>query len=142
MSDPIIKESYLLEQAAKIVTPLLLVLSIFVLYRGHNEPGGGFIGGLMAASAIGFYSIAFGPARTRAVIPWKPHRWMALGVLLSLLSGLWGWLYDKPFLSGLWRKLPSETFGTKLGTPLLFDLGVYITVIGVTVSMLLVFEED
>lgn len=137
MSVPIVKESFLLELAARYLTPLLVGLSLVVLYRGHNAPGGGFIGGLMAASAIGFYSIAFGPAKTREILPWKPHRLMAVGVLVSLIAGVWGWFYNKPFLSGLWGD-----FGIKLGTPLLFDLGVYITVIGVTVSMLLVFEED
>lgn len=140
MSEPVVKESYLLELAARFLMPILLLLSLVVLYRGHNAPGGGFIGGLMAASALGFYSIAFGPAKTRDLIPGKPHRWMAAGVLISLIAGMMAWFQDKPFLTGLWTKLPVVEI--KLGTPLLFDLGVYITVIGVTVSMLLVFEED
>jgi multisubunit Na+/H+ antiporter MnhB subunit len=142
MSEPVVKDSFLLEQAAKILTPLIVILSLWVLYRGHNEPGGGFIGGLMAASAIGFWSIAFGPERTRQIFPWKPHRWMSVGVAVSLIAGIWSWFVGDAFLTGQWTTFPHPEFGIKVGTPLLFDIGVYITVISVTVSMLLVFEED
>ncbi len=136
------KESYLLELAARRLTPLLLLCSIWALYRGHNAPGGGFIGGLLAASALGFYSMSFGPAATRNYMKVHPHKLMGFGLILALAAGIPGFLYGKAFLSGLWTELPLLGSSIKLGTPLLFDLGVYFTVIGVTVSMLLDLEED
>ena len=134
--------SYLLELAASRLTPLLLLVSLWVLYRGHNAPGGGFIGGLVAASAISLYSFAFGPGPTRAYLRLAPERIMGFGVALALGSGLLAWAAGAPFLSGLWTQLPLGRDGIKLGTPLLFDVGVYFTVIGVTTTILLAFEED
>lgn len=134
--------SYLLEVAAKRLTPLLLILSLWVFYRGHNEPGGGFIGGLLAAGAIGLYAMGCGPAAARAYLRVPPERLAGVGVLTAALAGLLAWSADKPFLSGLWTKLPLGFTSIKLGTPLLFDLGVYLTVIGVTVSFFLNLEEE
>ena len=135
------KASYLLEIATRRLTPLLLLFSLWALLRGHNAPGGGFIGGLMAASAFGFYSISFGPTATRNYLRVDPFMLIGAGVATSLFSGLLAWFFGKPFLTGLWTKL-DWAGGLKLGTPLLFDVGVYLTVIGVTVSLLLHLEED
>ena len=133
--------SFLLELAVKRLTPLLMLLSLWVLYRGHHLPGGGFIGGLMAACALSLYSLGFGPAATRAYLRVDPQRLMGIGVALSLLAGLLAMAAGKNFLTGLWIEIPLPGEDLKLGTPLLFDAGVYLTVIGVTVSILLALEE-
>ena len=133
-----LKASYLLELAARRQTPVLLVLSLWVLYRGHNEPGGGFIGGLLAAGGLGFYTLAMGSEATRKYMRIHPNQLIGIGCMLALLAGLIGWMNGYPFMTGLWTELP--IIG-KVGTPLLFDIGVYFTVIGVTVSMLHAFEE-
>ena len=132
------KASILLELAARRQAPVLLLVSVLVLFRGHNHPGGGFIGGLLAAGGLGFYSLALGPQATREYMRIDPIRLIGIGCLLALSAGLIGWLGGVPFLTGMWTGLP--LIG-KVGTPLLFDIGVYLTVIGATVSMLHAFEE-
>ncbi|MDJ0836776.1 MAG: MnhB domain-containing protein [Acidobacteriota bacterium] len=132
------KPSLLLEMAARRQTPVLLIVSLWVLFRGHNHPGGGFIGGLLAAGGLGFYSLTYGPKATRRYMRIDPIRLIGIGCLTALGAGLMGWLGGLPFLTGIWTDLP--LIG-KVGTPLLFDIGVYLTVIGAAVSMLHAFEE-
>ena len=136
------QQSFLLEMAVRRLTPLLLLVSLWVFYRGHNAPGGGFIGGLLAAGALGLYSIGFGPTATRAYMRVHPATLMGAGVLVALTAGCLGLVSGQPFLTGLWTSLPLPGGSLKLGTPMLFDLGVYLTVIGVTVAILLALEED
>jgi multicomponent Na+:H+ antiporter subunit B len=122
--------------------PLLLIFSIFLFLRGHNQPGGGFAGGLMAAAPFALYSIAFGAAEARRVLQIKPRYLIGAGLLTSLISGMIGILNGRPFLTGMWDEyvLPNNTI-LKIGTPLLFDLGVYLVVIGVTLTIIFALEE-
>jgi len=126
------KDSFILSRAGRLLFPLLLLLSLLVLYRGHNLPGGGFIGGLLAAASFLLVGLGDGmaEARRRGRIP--PAVLMGVGLGVAVISGLFGMLGGAPFLTGLW--LPSFSLpllGTiHLGTPLLFDVGVYLTVIG------------
>lgn len=128
--------SILLNTATRYVGPLLLMLSLILLYRGHNLPGGGFIGGLMAASSFILLAYARGWAETEERLPWDPMVVMASGLVLAMLSGLPGILSGGVFMEGLWLpffKVP--LLGkVKLGTPLLFDIGVYLAVIGFTLK--------
>ncbi len=87
--------------------PLLLwmpvVVSLYVLVRGHNDPGGGFIGGLLAAGGVLFYAIARGTDEARRTLRLPPIAWCALGVLLAAASGLPSLLDPAmPFLTHLW----------------------------------------
>jgi len=133
--------SLILKTAARILTPLLLLFSLFLLLRGHNEPGGGFVGGLVAASALALHAIARGVGSTRSFVPLQPVRLIALGLLLAGSSGLAAWSWGEPFLTGLW--LPQAIPGVgKLGTPVLFDVGVYLLVIGVLAKVFFVLWED
>ena len=74
--------------AARLLMPLLLLFSVFLLLRGHNEPGGGFVGGLVAAAAFALYGIAFGVQRARQALLVKPMTLLGVGLLIALLSGL------------------------------------------------------
>lgn len=125
-------EAFVLSRAARMLFPWLIALSLIVLYRGHNLPGGGFIGGLLAATA--YILIGFGDsmAAARRRLRIDPVVLMAVGLAVSIISGLFGMLGGEPFLTGEW--LPDFTLPLlgkmHLGTPLLFDLGVFLVVIG------------
>jgi len=135
------QRSILLSVAARYLMPLMLVFSVFLLIRGHNEVGGGFAGGLVAASALMLYGIANSPAELRKMLPVEPHQLIGGGLLAALLSGAIPMMVGMPFMTGLWLKTPLPVIG-KLGTPLLFDTGVYLVVIGVVVWILLTLAED
>ncbi len=133
--------SILLSAAARYLMPLMLVFSVFLLIRGHNEVGGGFVGGLVATSALMLYAIALSPAALRKLLPVEPHVLVSAGLISALISGLIPLLAGQPFMTGLWLKNPIPVIG-KVGTPLLFDTGVYLVVIGVVTWILLTLAEE
>ncbi len=131
----------ILRIAARHLKPFLLLLSLLVFYRGHNEPGGGFIGGLLAGMALVLYAGAYGVEKARALRLAKPLFFMGLGIGLALLSTLPGYFAKGQFMAAVWWELASLKI--KLGTPLLFDLGVYFTVAGMLVKVIFsMMEED
>ena len=120
---------------AKPVWILLLAISLFVLVRGHNEPGGGFIGGLLAASGILVYALAFSPQAARDRLFLRPQVFLGAGILTAAFSGLFGLFRGQAFLTGqAWIEIPMVG---KLGSVLLFDLGVYLVVFGAAVQLML-----
>ncbi len=133
--------SLILATVSRPLTALLLVFSIFLLLRGHNLPGGGFAGGLVAASAFVLHGLAAGFPAARRMLWFDPRTIMALGLLVAAASGFLGFFYDLPFLTGLWDKTPLPVVG-KLGTPLLFDTGVYLLVLGMTCLVVFALGED
>lgn len=126
----------ILSIAARYLAIILILLSVMVLYRGHNLPGGGFIGGLMAAAGVLVHALANGWQVTSKAIRFDPLRIMVLGLLVAGGSGLCGMFAGEPFLTGLWGPTWYVPLlgKVKLGTPLLFDVGVYLTVIGFTLK--------
>ena len=88
--------------AARLLMPLLLLFSVFLLLRGHNEPGGGFVGGLVAAAAFALYAIAFGVQRARQALLVRPLTLLGAGLSIALLSGVPAVLRGQPFLTALW----------------------------------------
>jgi len=135
------QRSIVLSFAARYLMPLMLVFSVFLLIRGHNEIGGGFAGGLVATSALMLYGIALSPAALRKLLPVEPRLLISIGLLSAFSSGVIPMLAGKPFMTGLWLKSPIPVIG-KVGTPLLFDTGVYLVVIGVVVWILLTLAEE
>ncbi len=132
--------SVLLRQAILPLSGLLALVSLMLLWRGHNLPGGGFIGGLVAASATVLLALAFGVARARSVLRVSPVVMLAAGLALAAGAGVIGLVQGEPFLTGNWI-FPG---GLPLGTPLLFDVGVFLTVLGAVLHMLLplIGQED
>lgn len=128
--------STLLIIASRYISPLLLMLSLIVLYRGHNLTGGGFIGGLIAAASVLLLAIAEGWDKTESRLPLQPMTLMTIGLAIAGVGGFIGIAYGGAFMQGIWLpffELP--LLGkVKLGTPLLFDIGVYLVVIGFTLK--------
>ena len=117
--------------------PLLLLFSVFLLLRGHNEPGGGFVGGLVAAAAFALYAIAFGVQRARQALLVQPMTLLGAGLLIALFSGLPAVLRRQPFLTAVW--VPGSL---PLGTPAVFDVGVFLVVAGVVLMMIFSLAEE
>lgn len=127
--------------AAPLITALMLLFSLFVLLRGHNEPGGGFIGGLIAACGFAIYGMAFGIQAVRRAMFVHPLSLSGFGLLLSTLSGFVSLFTGTPFMTGLWVEIP--VFGTTiaLSTVMSFDCGVYCVVVGAISSIALSLGE-
>jgi multicomponent Na+:H+ antiporter subunit B len=119
--------------AAPAIVALMLVFSVFVLLRGHNDPGGGFIGGLIAAAAILVYALAGGVARVRRALRLHPITFAGSGLVIAGLSGLPSYLRDMPYLTGLWVFGDLGGAEVSISTTTVFDIGVYLVVFG-TVS--------
>lgn len=136
-------DSLILRAAARFLLPLVVLFSIFLLFRGHHEPGGGFVGGLMAAAAIALYAIALDVPAARDIVRLDTDRLIGLGLLTALGSGLVAPLTGEPFLTGKWRTMVIPGLGRlELGTPLLFDAGVYLVVVGVTLLIIFSLLEE
>lgn len=133
--------SVILATVSRLLTGLLLVFSVFLLLRGHNLPGGGFAGGLVASCAFVLHALANGFPSARQLLGIYPRLVMGAGLAIAALSGVVGILAGRPFLTGLWDKTPLPVIG-KLGTPLFFDIGVYFTVLGVTCLIVFSLGEE
>lgn len=127
---------------APLLVVVMLVFSVFITLRGHNQPGGGFIGGLVAASAIAIYGMAAGPKATRKAMKVDPMAIAGFGVVLAACSGLLSLPLNLPFLTGLWTELHLGSTEVALSTPMFFDLGVYAVVMGTISAIALALEDS
>jgi multicomponent Na+:H+ antiporter subunit B len=133
--------SPILQTATRVLMPLLLLFAVFLLLRGHNEPGGGFVGGLVAAVSFVLYSIAFGVDAARRALLVKPSMLLGIGLLVALASGLPGVADGRPFMSAVWTTVGSGPGMFVVGTPMVFDVGVFLAVIGVVVTIVFTLAE-
>jgi multicomponent Na+:H+ antiporter subunit B len=125
--------STILQIASKYLRGLLLIFAALALFRGHNHPGGGFIGGLMAGLALVYEGLAFNTFQVKQRLEDKPERFVAVGLLILLLSFFPSVLLGYELMTGVWIRIPLPGVPEiKLGTPFLFDVGVFFAVIGVT----------
>lgn len=179
-------KTVILATAIRILVPVFQIFSIYILIRGHNHPGGGFIGGLVGSIALIFYVMAYGPKQEVQILfefdrlknrnilyhirarrhfhivrlntarrqkadgekYWQhglfrvePMLLMATGLFLATTSGLFGFFYAEPYMSGLWSDFYLPIIG-KLGTPILFDTGVYLLVMGIVLKISFVLSEE
>ncbi|SON54854.1 Na(+)/H(+) antiporter subunit B [Hartmannibacter diazotrophicus] len=135
-------KSVIFKTIAPYLTALMLLFSVFILLRGHNDPGGGFIGGLVAASAFAIYGLSNGVATVRVAIYFHPMTIAGAGLVLATVSGLISVFADDPFMTSQW--VFPVIFGSEvaLSTPMLFDTGVYLVVTGAITSIALCLEEQ
>ena len=123
-------KSLILQISVKVLFPLIIIASVLSLFRGHHEPGGGFIGGLVAASAFTLLTLAMGSKNTESRMRIKPMMLMTMGLIVAFLSAVLPVFLGYGFMEGLWLEFYLPVIG-RPGTPLLFDVGVYLVVIGV-----------
>lgn len=130
--------SIILKSLARLLLPFILILSALMLLKGHNYPGGGFIAGLIAASAYILYAFAYGAELSRAKLRYNPYLLIASGLGVSWISSFLPLFLGQPILTGLWI----FPLGLALGTPLLFDLGVLLVVLGVASMIVFAIMEQ
>lgn len=128
--------------AAPLIVATMLVFSFYVCLRGHNEPGGGFIGGLIAAASIAVFGMAAGVPEVRRALKVDPMAIAGFGVVLAGLSGLLSLLTQSPYMTSIWLYLELGNTTVPLSTPLFFDLGVYFVVFGTLSAIALALESD
>ncbi len=134
-------EPMLLRRVARLVLPIALVLSVYIYWRGHNLPGGGFIAGLVTAVALVLQYMALGQVRAESLLHGAAGRrfmrWIGIGLGIAWLTGVGAFFFGRPFLTSAHGHPTVPVLGElPLATAALFDLGVYITVVGATMLML------
>lgn len=133
----------ILRTLSKAVIFIILTFSLFLLLSGHNEPGGGFIGGLLTASAFVLLTMSFGLRMMKDAFPFDFRKVTAAGLLVAFLTGIGSFPFGAPFLSHTFDHFMLPLLGdTELATALLFDLGVYLTVVGITMTIILSIGRD
>lgn len=131
----------ILRTSTNYLLPLLILFSVFLLIRGHYLSGGGFVGGLIASIAFVLHSFAYSPSQTIKMLNVKPMFLIPVGLMISFFSGLLPVLLGRPFMSGVWFADSVVVIGA-FGSALLFDLGVYLVVIGVVLTILFTISES
>jgi multisubunit Na+/H+ antiporter MnhB subunit len=129
-------DSVILKTAARLMVGLLLVFSVYLLLRGHHEPGGGFAAALVAGTAFAMVAVTEGPDPVRRAVRLRPSTLAMTGLALAAGAGLPAVFMGKPFLAGVWIRVGAVS----LGTPLLFDVGVFLAVLGAILAVLLALE--
>jgi len=129
--------SLILSVGARFLTGLFLLFSLFVLLRGHNSPGGGFIGGLIGAAGFVLYSFAAGVPATRSALRVDPRTIGVCGMALAIVAGLASALVGSGPFTGLWLIVADIA----LSTVLVFDIGVYLAVLGAILTLVFALEE-
>lgn len=127
--------SSILQTAVRMLMPLLLLFAVFLLLRGHNQPGGGFVGGLVVAASFVLYSIAFGVDAARRALLVRASTLLGIGLLVALVSGLPAVAAGHAFMTALWTTVTVGSVEVAVGTPLVFDVGVFLAVIGVVLTI-------
>lgn len=134
--------SLILQTAARVLQPVMLFVSLVLLLRGHNQPGGGFVAGMVAAAAYGLQSMAFGVGVAKETLFFAPRSLMALGGILALLTAASPLALGRPLFTAVWWTANVPGVGAvELGSPLLFDCGVYLVVVGAALAILFALEE-
>ena len=129
------------------ILALALVVSLYIFLRGHNLPGGGFIAGLITSLALVIQYIALGQDQAERLLKAKSGRlyeiWIGIGLVIAGLSGIGAWLWGRPFLTSAHIYVSPSILGEiHLASAAIFDLGVYITVVGATMLMISVLGDS
>lgn len=133
----------ILHTVTKLAIIIIFTFSIYLFYGGHHNPGGGFIGGLTAASGITLLLLSFDIETLKENIPYDFTKLAAVGVLIAILTGAGSLLFDVPFLTQTFGYFNLPFFGsTELATAVLFDTGVALAVIGTAITIILTISED
>ncbi len=127
----------ILSTVSKLLLPMALLVAAWLFLRGHNEPGGGFIAGLVAGVALILQYIAEGTQYTHRRMDWNLPRLIGTGILIAALTGLVSWLFGYPFLTSTYSYATLPLIGTfELASAMVFDLGVFLGVVGTVLLIL------
>ena len=140
-------KSIILRAGTRYLAGLLLLFSVYMLLRGHNEPGGGFIGGLIGSTAFVLYAIACGAKDARKALRLSPQNIAMAGLGIALLAGLMAALFGDALFTGQWYfmgadKSDPDDKGLPLSSVLVFDIGVYLVVFGSIIALVFAMEEE
>ena len=133
----------ILKAATRLRVGLIRGFSVYLLFRGHQSPGGGFAGALVAGTAFALFAISEGALALRRAVRIDPRLLTAAGLLVALLAGMTAVIRQEPFLTGIWWGWGhGDEASVIIGTPVIFDIGVYLTVLGTILTLVLALEEE
>ena len=133
----------MLQTATKVVTFIILMFAVHIFFAGHYTPGGGFVGGLLTTSAIVLLMLAFDIETVKKILPINYVTMTAIGLLLALATAAASIIFDVPFFTHAYDYFDLPLFGnTSLHSAMLFDAGVYLVVVGVTMTIIQTIGED
>lgn len=133
----------ILRTTTSLIAFILLGFAIYLLFAGHNLPGGGFVGGLMTAASIILMYIAYGLEAVQKVLPINFSLLIPIGLLIAVMTGIGAFFFDLPFLTHTFEQIHIPLLGDiELATAMFFDIGVYVTVLGATITIILTIATD
>ena len=133
----------ILQFTSKIVFFMIFFFAVHIFFAGHYTPGGGFVGGLLMSSAIVLLIIAYDLKTVQAVLPFNFMYITALGLIIAVSTAGFSMLLNKPFFTHFYDYFNLPLIGkTSLHTAALFDLGVFLVVVGVTMTIIQTIGED
>ena len=132
-----VRPSTILETVVRLAFHTVLVFGVYLLFAGHNQPGGGFVGGLVAGSAFVLRYVSGGRAELRGAVPVDPGIPLGLGMVVAAATGIASWFLDAQYLQSGFVELEVVVLGdVKLTSPLVFDMGVFLVVVGLVLGLL------
>lgn len=136
-------DDVILQTVIKVAVFIIFTFAVNLFFSGHHHPGGGFIGGLTFSAGLFLMYLAFDIETVKKHIPIDFKVVAAIGVLIAVLTGVFGMLFDEPFLTQTFDYFDLPIFGeTELASAVLFDVGVALAVIGTAVTIILSISED
>ncbi|NGM85245.1 Na+/H+ antiporter subunit A [Paenibacillus sp. 7124] len=140
---PFRSNDVILQTMSKVIVIIVITFSTYLFFAGHNHPGGGFIAALMASAALILLAVAFGMETVRRALPVNYRMLTAAGLSIAVLTAAGSFVFGAPFLSHSFGHFHLPIMGdTELATAVLFDLGVFLAVVGVTMSIILTIGGD
>ncbi|WP_147112457.1 Na+/H+ antiporter subunit B [Tateyamaria sp. syn59] len=136
--------SIILRVGTQYLCGILVLFSLYMLIRGHNEPGGGFIGGLIGSTGFVLFALACGTADARNALKVMPQNIAMAGLGIALLAGIYAAIFGDALFTGQWLFINEtpEDKGIPISTVLFFDIGVYLVVFGSILSIVFAMEEE
>jgi multicomponent Na+:H+ antiporter subunit B len=132
----------ILEKISRLFLRVMAVFAVLLLLRGHNKPGGGFIAGIIIATGFILYGMVFGSAKIEKLLYFNTRQWMGVGLIFVFIAVLIPVFMGLPPLTGVWYIDTLPLIGElHLGTPLIFDTGIFLAVTGVILSIVITIME-
>lgn len=133
-----IQRSFILDVLIDLIVRTALVFSVFLLFSGHNAPGGGFVAGLVSGISLLLMYVAEGREKLRSLLPVSPETILGGGLFVALITGLDGFVWGDAFLESAHAEIDLPLLGlVKITSALFFDIGVFGVVVGLAASLIL-----